>query len=69
MGCASDLVVAAAVLSTVLAENRSAEYLTYMGNLLLMVGQNLATMAEAKAVDEARCARLLGKADTSVSGG
>ncbi len=69
MGCASDLVVAAAVLSTVLAENRSVEYLTYMGNLLLMVGQNLATMAEAKAVDEARCARLQGKVDSSVLGG
>ena len=49
---AEGLVTAAAVLSITLAQGQSAEYLNYMGALLMMVGQNLTTMAEAKAYDE-----------------
>lgn len=52
MGCAANLVAAAAALSAVLAENRTAEELSLMGNLLMMVGQNLATMAELKSLQD-----------------
>ena len=48
MGGAANLVAAAAALTAVLAENQSPEELSLLGNLLMMVGQNLATMAELK---------------------
>ena len=50
MNCAESAVVAAAALSAALAKGRSIEELSLLGNLLMMVGQNLATMAEIQSI-------------------
>lgn len=50
MNCAESAVVAAAALSAALAKGRSAEELSLLGNLLMMVGQNLATMVEIQSI-------------------